>query len=183
METKKLNLGCGSDIKEGWINLDSVNIPGVDVVHDIEKLPLPFKNEEFGEILCQDILEHIEYIPVLKDIHRILKKGGRLTIRVPHFTSKNNFIDPTHKKLFSISTFDFFVRGTKLFKERPYYFDFTFDRITYAHITFERSSKIFFYNAISEWLFNLSPKVQRFYESTGLSRELPAENIIVGLIK
>ena len=111
---KKLNLGSGKDIKDGWVNLDSAKLPGVDIVHDIEKLPLPFGDNEFNEILCQDILEHIEYIPVLKDIHRILKKGGKLTIRVPHFTSKSNFIDPTHKKRFSIYTFEMFCKNSPM---------------------------------------------------------------------
>ena len=37
---QKLNLGCGTEIKKGWVNLDSVALAGVDVVHDIEKLPL-----------------------------------------------------------------------------------------------------------------------------------------------
>src|SRR3989339_1317786 len=124
---KKLNLGCGNDIKQGWVNLDSAKLPGVNVVRNIEELPLPFGDGEFDEILANDILEHVEYVPVLKDIHRILKKGGKLTIRVPHFTSKTNFIDPTHKKRFSIETFDFFVSGTKRYRKRPYYFDFAFE--------------------------------------------------------
>ena len=188
MESKKLNLGCGTDIRKGWINLDSARLPGVNVVHDIEKLPLPFANEEFDAILAQDVLEHVEYIPVLKDLHRIVKKGGSLTIRVPHFTSKNNFIDPTHKKLFSVNTWDFFVKNTltpnpHLEKERAYYFDFVFDRMPRRRITFEKSSRIFFYNRFCEWFFNFSPRMQSFYESTGLSREFPAENIVVELRK
>ena len=180
---KRLNLGCGSDIKDGWVNLDWINLPGVNVVHDIEILPLPFQDEEFDEILCQDILEHIEYILVLKDLYRILKKGGKLSIRVPHFTSKNNFINPTHKKLFSVSTFDFFVKGTRIFRERPYYFDFAYARVAYIHITFERGSSILFYNTLVEWFINLSPRIQRLYESTGFSRVFPAENIILELVK
>lgn len=188
MTPKKLNLGCGTDIREGWVNLDSAQIPGVNVVHDIEKLPLPFSSGEFDEILAQDVLEHVEYIPVLKDLHRILKKGGKLVIRVPHFTSKNNFIDPTHKKLFSVNTFDFFVThpltpNTHIEKERTYYFDFSFDRMESRRITFEKSSRYFFYNRIVEWFVNLSPRMQSFYESTGLSREFPAENILITLIK
>ena len=185
---KKLNIGCGVDIKQGWINLDFATIAGVDVVHDIEKIPLPFGNDEFDEILAQDVLEHVEYIPVLKDLHRILKMGGMLTIRVPHFTSKSNFVDPTHKKLFSINTWDFFARVTPtrtkhIEKEKTYYFDFSFATIRKRHITFEKSSRIFFFNRIAESVFNCSPWMQQFYESTFLSRLFPAENIIVELIK
>lgn len=183
MIPRKLNLGCGKDIKSDWINLDSADILGVDVVHDIEKLPLPFQNEEFDEILAQDVLEHVEYIPVLKDIQRILKTGGLLTIRVPHFTSKNNYIDPTHKKRFSINTFDFFVANTKLGEKREYYFDFMFSTIFSRRITFERSSRIFFYNRFVEPLVNRSLNTQQFYESSGLSRLFPAENILITLQK
>ncbi len=187
MNHKKLNVGCGTDSKPGWTNLDSATLPGVDIIHDIEKLPLPFQNEEFDEILCQDVLEHINYIPVLSDLYRILKKNCSITIRVPHFTSKFNFIDPTHKKLFSVNTFDFFVRdraaSARIARERAYYFNFAFERIASRRITFEKSSRLFFYNRIVEKLVNLSPQIQMLYESTGLARAFPAENIIVKLVK
>ncbi len=188
MNHKKLNIGCGTDIKPGWINLDSAKLPGVDVIHDIQKLPLPFRNDEFDEILCQDVLEHIEYIPVLRDLYRILKTGGSITIRVPHFTSKFNFIDPTHKKLFSINTFDFFVdrsptKSNHIAREQNYYFDFRFHRIGAQKITFEKSSRFFAYNRLVEWFVNRSPRIRQRYESTFLSRLFPAENIIVELVK
>lgn len=166
--------------------MDVVKIPGVDVVHDIQELPLPFKNEEFEEILCNDVFEHLtDYIPVLKDLYRILKGGGKLTVRVPHFTSRNNFVDPTHKKLFSSYTFDFFAANS-LFskaKERGYYFDFRFSSIKSIKITFERSSRLFFYNRLISWFVNRGRKMQFYYEATLLSRIFPAENIIVELIK
>ncbi|MDP3771770.1 MAG: class I SAM-dependent methyltransferase [bacterium] len=183
MDGKRLNVGCGTDIKKGWVNLDSATVHGVDVVHDIEQLPLPFPDGSFDEILAQDVLEHIDYPRVLKDLHRILKADGMLNIRVPHFTSKNNFVDPTHRKLFSVSTFDFFIRGVKLKEKRAYYFDFTFARATDCRITFEHSSRWFFYNRFMDTIINRSPAAQRFYESTGLSRIFPAENIIITLQK
>ena len=31
-----LNVGCGRNIQEGWINLDSAALPGVDLVCDLE---------------------------------------------------------------------------------------------------------------------------------------------------
>ena len=180
---RKLHLGCGRDIKKGWVNLDLVNLPGVDVVHNIEQLPLPFADGSFDEILCQDILEHVEYIPILKDIYRILAPEGKLHIRVPHFTSRNNYADPTHRKLFSISTFDFFVNKSKIHDRRDYYFDFSFSVITNKHITFERSSRIFFYNRLVEWLMNKTNRLQEIYELTFLSGLFPAQNILVTLVK
>ena len=188
MERKKLNVGCGADIKKGWVNLDSTALPGVDVVHDIEKLPLPFADESFDEVLCQDVLEHIRYVPVLRDIHRILKSRGALTIRTPHFTSKNNFIDPTHQKIFSVNTWDFFAAHTptynkRIARERAYYFDFAFTRITARRITFEHGSRLFFYNRLIEPLVHLSPRMQEIYESTFLCYAFPAQDIIVVIIK
>ena len=78
---KKLNLGCGKDIKpskEGWINLDNVKLKGVDIVYNINKFPYPFKNNEFDKILCSHILEHVnDIIKTLKELSRITKKGGK----------------------------------------------------------------------------------------------------------
>lgn len=181
---KKLNLGCGTDIKKGWINLDSAALEGVDVVHDINVLPLPFVDNSFGEILCQDIIEHIaEYTLLLKELHRVLAPGGFLHIRVPHFTSKNNFIDPTHRRMFSISTFDFFVKGTRFHKSRHYYFDFSFSNITELTLTFELSSRAFFYNKWVAPVVNKSRHRQAYYESSMFSRLFPAVNICVTLKK
>lgn len=182
----KLNLGCGLDVKEGYVNLDVVLLPGVDVVHNIEKLPLPFHDEEFEEILCRDVLEHIDYPPLLKELHRILKPGGVLKIRVPHFTSNNNFIDPTHRKLFSIATFDFFTKNNKHYHQKAFYqFDFSFSHVGSCHITFRdaKTSKLFMLNSWVGKIINKNKRRQLLYEETALARLFPARNIIIELVK
>lgn len=176
---KRLNLGCGKDIRKKWINLDIANIPRIDVVHDINNVPLPFKNNEFDYILCQDVLEHVEYIPILKDLHRILKKGGILEIRVPHFSSRFNFMDPTHKKFFSFQLFEHFVQHPP--HNREYYFDFQFNRIVSIRITFEKG--LLLYNYFVEPMVNLSEKSRRLFEATLLSSLFPAANIVVKITK
>jgi len=153
-------------------------LPGVDIVHNIQQLPLPFGDEEFDYILCQDILEHLEYIPVLKDIYRILEPGGILEIRVPHFTSRLNFIDPTHKKNFSIQTFQFFVKNS--YGPRDYYFDFHFSNIIYSKITFGKGIP---YNYVIEPIVNISEKTQILFEATFFSRIFPGNNIIIKIKK
>ncbi|MDD5254371.1 MAG: methyltransferase domain-containing protein [Candidatus Nanoarchaeia archaeon] len=174
---KKLNVGCGRDIRKDYINLDSAKLEGVDIVHNVEDLPLPFKNEEFDEILCKDVLEHVDYVPVLKDLNRILKKNGKLIITVPHFTSRNNFVDPTHKNSFSVRTFDFFIKDSK----RAYYFDFHFNKINKAKIRFEKG--ILFFNYLIEGVVNVNEDMKDLYEKTFLSRLFPACNIEIELVK
>ena len=92
---QKLNLGCSKDIKKGWVNLDIVKLPGVDVVHDLETFPYPFKDNTFDVILATQVLEHIENLPgLMKELARILKPGGKFIIEVPHFTSCTQYMDP-----------------------------------------------------------------------------------------
>lgn len=175
----RLNLGCGRDIQKDWINLDLANLPGVDVVHDLSRLPLPFQDGQFDHILAKDILEHVDYIPLLKDLYRILKVGGDLLIQVPHFTSADNYVDPTHKNKFSIRTFDFFSSNSDFGRE--YYFDFCFKSVAWKHVGFSRSP--LFYNRLVERFVNLSRRTQKYYELTFLCALFPAQNIRVRLVK
>jgi predicted SAM-dependent methyltransferase len=128
------------------------------------------------------VLEHVNYIPLLKECHRIVLPGGRVRIEVPHFTSSNNYVDPTHRNMFSIKTFNFFCAETFEGRERCYYFDFKFSKTTEKQITFCRH-KFYAYNNIVEWLVNRSEATRLLYEARGISRLLPAENIWVTLIK
>lgn len=176
----KLNLGCGRNIRRGWLNLDINKGKGVDVVHDLNDLPLPFEDNKFDIVLCKDILEHIKYMPLVKDIYRILKVGGLLKIRVPHFTSKLNYDDPTHINRFSIRTFSYFVKEKKYSYSR----DITLFSTIKSKIIIEKFNNIFLKAIIKifeRWV-NKSAKNQNTYESSFL-RVFPARNLEVILIK
>lgn len=85
---KKLNLGCGKDYRNGWVNLDAVAALNPDIVHDLSK-PLPFADQSFDFVLAQDILEHFtkeDVVGVIKEISRVLKIDAELEIRVPNVT-------------------------------------------------------------------------------------------------
>ena len=105
----KLNVGSGEKVLEGYINLDLYNAKGVDVVHDLNKLPYPFKDNTFDEILCSHVIEHLnpqQHIEVFKELHRISKPGAIITIKVPHFSAVISKTHLTHYKLFGFRTFD-----------------------------------------------------------------------------
>ncbi len=111
----KLNLGCGSDIKKGYVNLDSVKLSGVDVVHDLDKIPYPFKANTFGEVYARHVLEHVtDLVATLEELLRITKPGGKIVVICPYFSNPGAFSDPTHKRFFTYNTFDYFTVGSGL---------------------------------------------------------------------
>jgi SAM-dependent methyltransferase len=182
MPPDRLNLGCGTDIRPGYVNLDSADLPGVDVVHDLSELPLPFADAAFAEVVCQDVLEHLpDYPRLLGEIHRIMRPGGRLVVRSPHFTSRAVWLDPTHRTTFSIDTLRFFVAGER-YAERAYYFPFKFAAVESARIVFHRWRGMP-WNYLVEALVNRSAAAQAYYEGSALAGLFPAANIEVTLIR
>ena len=78
---KRLNIGCGKKNKNGYINLDLLKLPNVDVVHDLNQFPWPFKKNEFDEILCDNVLEHLnDTIKPIEELWRITKNKGIIKI-------------------------------------------------------------------------------------------------------
>lgn len=109
--SKKLNLGCGEFKKEGYVNVDYYSVSKPDVKHDLNKLPYPFKNNEFELIEADHVLEHLENpFNAIKELHRISENSGLIIIKVPHFS--RGFSHPEHKRGFDVSL--------------PYYFNPSF---------------------------------------------------------
>lgn len=138
-ESRRLNVGCGHDIRPGWVNLDVAALPGVDVVHSLDAMPWPFPAGHFQEIIMINVLEHLaDTIRAMEELHRISAPGARLTIRVPFWNSPAAASDPTHKNIFNERTFDFFDPTTRHGRERSYYTAAKFrirkmDYFTYVH--------------------------------------------------
>ena len=97
----KLNLGCGSKILKGYVNVDKFQYYNPDVVQDLEKFPYPFKDNSVDEILLSHVLEHIGQNPdvfnnIIKEFYRICKNNSVIDIRVPHPRHDDFISDPTH---------------------------------------------------------------------------------------
>lgn len=112
MERMVLNLGCGKVKIPNAIGVDRVRIENhVDIVHDLEMVPYPFESNTVDEIHFYHVLEHLhDPIRKVEEIHRILKPGGVLYMRVPHFSSMGGFTDMTHIRPFGYCSFDCFEK-------------------------------------------------------------------------
>ena len=109
-KTRRLNLGCGVNIEKGSTNLDFVKLKGVNVIHNLNKFPYPFKYNTFDEIFADNILEHLDNLQdVLNELSRISKRGGTIEIIVPLAPTMFAFRDPTHKLFFTYRTFEYFT--------------------------------------------------------------------------
>jgi predicted SAM-dependent methyltransferase len=83
---RKLNLGCGFDIRSGYLNIDFQDFHKPDIVADIRKLDM-LPSNFYEEIVAQDCLEHFpryDTEPALAEWSRLLKSGGILKLRVPN---------------------------------------------------------------------------------------------------
>ncbi len=166
MKCNKLNLGCGKDIKKGYVNLDSIKLPGVDIVHNLNKYPWPFKENSFDEVYCDNVLEHLDcFIKTIEEIWRISRNNSKIIIKVPSFPGIGAVSDPTHKQFFSFLSFNYFTPEDNL----NYYSKARF-RITKRKIIFHPYLKPL------TWFFNLSEKMQKFY-NTFLSFLIPSSSL------
>jgi len=161
----KLNLGAGEDRREGYINVDWNDLAKPDVKHNLNQFPYPFEDNKFDEIMASHVLEHLDKpFDVMKEFHRILKPGGQLIIKVPHFS--RGFTHAEHAHGFDVS---FPLYFNKKFTKSGFFgveFDLANMELHWAAFThllpYYGYGKIIiaiikFFSAIFSFLANLSP--------------------------
>lgn len=125
----RVNLACGQTKQEGWIGVDIAKCPGVDIVHDLNKFPWPFKDGSVDEVFISHYVEHIPLDTTkgdglclfMNELHRILKTGGKVTIVGPYYSSMRCWQDPTHRRALSEATFLYFNKGWRESQKLDHY--------------------------------------------------------------
>src|ERR1041385_4606256 len=88
---------CGVDVNRAAVDKARRNLPDAEL-HAAGVEELPFLNDSFDCVTCIEVLEHIpanSRRPALAEMRRVLRRGGRLVLRVPHaglfaFLDSNN---------------------------------------------------------------------------------------------
>ncbi len=83
--TKRLQIGCGMNPREGWLNTDW-NPRSDQILHLDATKPYPFPDATFDYVFSEHMIEHVPYADgqaMLKECRRVLKPGGRIRISTP----------------------------------------------------------------------------------------------------
>ena len=158
---KKLNLGCGPDYKEGWVNLDCRNNVKTDLKWNLDKFSYPFKDDTFEEVLMNMVLEHLQYpTRVLGELIRICKNNAKIVLLVPHAHSYSNISDLQHKNSFTENSFvkknleEYELENLELIKTKFIFKDNKWKR----YIPFKKYLKIFLNGIYDDLYFEFKVK-------------------------
>jgi len=109
----RLDIGCGKNKQNGFIGIDYRGLPGVDIVHDLEKFPWPLPDRSVLVAVASHVVEHINphagvFIDFMNEVWRVLQDDGEFLISTPYAGSPGYWWDPTHCNPCSEMTWEYF---------------------------------------------------------------------------
>ena len=123
-EGLRINLGCGNKRVAGFIGVDIGDAEAVDVRMDVLSYLRSLQDGSVQEVYSRHFLEHVEpqaLRPLLLEIDRVLRPGGRVRFIVPHFSNPYFYSDPTHRTFFGVHTFSYLCELSCLNRHVPNY--------------------------------------------------------------
>lgn len=108
-----IQLGGGTDCPRGFINIDILDHPAVDITHDLEQTPWPLPDECADLLIASHLVEHINpakfgFVKFMDEAWRIAKHKAKFMISTPFAGSYGYFQDPTHINPCNDATFWYF---------------------------------------------------------------------------
>jgi len=119
-----LNIGAGNKIIAGAVNHDlTKHRPEIDVVWDLNDLPWPWEDNSFDKINATAVLEHLrmDLMMSLNECWRILRPGGTIYLKLPHWKHDTSWMDPTHYWKYSLRVLEVFDPDTVYGKAYAFY--------------------------------------------------------------
>jgi predicted SAM-dependent methyltransferase len=115
----QLNLGCGFDRREGYLNVDSWPECSPDLLVDLELFPWPFETSSITRILARHVLEHLgsdlaTFRGLWQELYRIAAPGCLLEIHLPYYKSAQFWSDPTHVRVYTPLTLQMLSKARNL---------------------------------------------------------------------
>lgn len=99
---KKLQLGCGPNVLEGWLSTDINPIPKKGILYiDVTKA-INFNDNTFNYVFHEHLIEHLRYgqgVKLIQECWRILKPGGKLRVATPDLSFIMHFYNQEKSEL------------------------------------------------------------------------------------
>lgn len=128
----RLNLGCGNNHRDDFINVDKY--PPADVVFDLEEMeyvtqkcslsyeyneawvPWPWQDSCVDEVIFNHSLEHMgestdAFFHIMTELYRVCAPDAKITITVPHPRHDDFINDPTHVRIITPMVLDLFSKS------------------------------------------------------------------------
>ena len=110
----RVNLGCGGRPYDGYVNVDMLPLPGVDVVHRVDPFypKLPFEDSSVERIEANNFVEHIaDTVALVNELWRVSQDAARWHILTPGYRDVNSWRDPGHLSHWEERCLEFFTEA------------------------------------------------------------------------
>ena len=84
-QVRKLQIGAGSNILQGWLNTDAYPTSPSIIYLDVRR-PFPLEDCTIDYVFSEHLIEHLTYgegLVMLRECYRVLKPGGKIRIATP----------------------------------------------------------------------------------------------------
>lgn len=111
----KIDIGCGSNIRPGYLGMDISSTVGPAFVHDWEDYPWPFDDNSVDALNANHVMEHTkDLIKFINECYRIMKPFTAMDTVTPYYSSIRAWQDPTHIRAISENTFLYFSKKWRI---------------------------------------------------------------------
>ena len=132
-KTYCLDIGCSKYKKAGFIGIDILRNPNIDVVADARQLP--FKDNSIDAVYSRYALEHIpDNLKVLSELWRTCKPGAQIQLILPHFSNPSYYDDLTHVYQYSTRSFEHYDHEMHKITGHPNYLPDVNLKVTYTEL-------------------------------------------------
>lgn len=138
---KHLNIGCGTDIRERWCNIDLKWMPGMvegrDFAMDIMKGRWTWDDARlangnvFKHIEASHVIEHVDNrLLFMSQLWHLAQPDATLLIKTPHGGSDEAWQDPTHVAPIFEGSFQYFDSQVYWMQHPDYAADWELEQVT-----------------------------------------------------
>jgi hypothetical protein len=113
----KLNLGCGQNPLDGFVNVDWIDGPGVDLMLDLENdtwWNAPgLRPDTVDQVYASHLIEHIrDPLAMMQNLWHVCSDGALAEFACPYGSSDDADEDPTHVRRMFINSWAYFAQPT-----------------------------------------------------------------------